>query len=196
MLANNQFLFPEKRDLDLVMLQKREHQLWRKRMSPTSCNSSSNNDDEDVTTRASKKRRLTATKVRFSEESNTVTFKHVNSDDLKSAWYHPREIAAFKQDSKNSIYELYRVQGDLSRLRQEDFCIRGLEHVVTPMAAMAQKKSRKERVLAVLYQQQLQRDTCTSNPELLQLVSSLCSQAKCEEAVRMGLLDAQVWNDC
>ncbi|CAB9521250.1 expressed unknown protein [Seminavis robusta] len=150
---------------------------------------------------ASKKRRRVVTptpvvpakkSVRFAEENNTFAFKMVNVEDLQNAWYQAREIASFKQDSKNTVYAFYRANGDYSKLPKEH-CIRGLEHVVTPTAAMAQKKSRKERVTAVLYQQQLQRDTATSNPELLKLVSSLFSQQKSEDAVRMAAADSTIW---
>ena len=148
----------------------------------------------DVAEPASKKRKLRQTKVRFSEESNQVAVKVATIEELRSTWYQQREIAGFKQDSKNSIYELYRAQGDLSNM-SPDHCIRGLEHVVTPKAAMAQKRIRRERVTAVLFQQQLQRETATRNPELLKLVSSMFSQPRCEEAARMGARDCLVWSD-
>lgn len=144
---------------------------------------------------ASKKRKLRRS-VRFSEESNQVSVLTTSPsmEELRSTWYQQKEIAGFKQDSKNSIYELHRAQGDLS-IMSPDHCIRGLEHVVTPRAAMAQKRIRKERVNAVLFQQQLQRETATSNPELLKLVSSMFSQPRCDEAVRMGAHDCLVWRD-
>jgi hypothetical protein len=144
---------------------------------------------------ASKKRRRgVATKktVRFAEENNTVAIKTVNREDLNSAWYQPMEVASFKQDSKNAVYELYRANGDASKL-SKDHCIRGLENVVTPAAAMAHRKSRKERITAVLYQQKLQRETSTANPELLKLISSLFSQQKCDDAVHLAALDYTIW---
>jgi hypothetical protein len=141
-----------------------------------------------------KRRRDAAPKktVRFAEENNTVAIKTVTREDLDCAWYQPMEVAFFKLDSKNSVYELYRANGDVSKL-SKDHCIRGLENVVTPTAAMAHRKSRKERVAAVLYQQQLQRETSTANPELLKLISSLFSQQRCDDAVRLAALDSTVW---
>ena len=130
--------------------------------------------------------------VRFAEEKNTINVTSVSQEDLKSTWYQPMEVSSFKQESKNAVYELHRVNGDWSKL-SKDHCIRGLENVVTPTAAMVNRKNRKERIAAVLYQQQLQRDTSTSNPELLKLISSLFSQPKCEEAVRMAAMDSTVW---
>lgn len=157
------------------------------------CSSSSYMQSEHCEAPASKKRRLPVKKsVRFAEESNEVVFIMASREDLHSAWYHPAEIAAFKQDSKRSVYELYQANGDLSKV-SKDHCIRGLEHVVTPRAAMAQKRARKERVSAVLIQQLLQRETSTSNPELLKLISRLISQPRCEEAAHRGAMDATIW---
>ena len=149
---------------------------------------------------ATKKRKKLRRSVRFSEESNQVSVLDTSSssssssleEDPRSTWYQHHDIASFKQDSKNSIYELHRAQGNLS-IMSPDHCIRGLEHVITPRAALAQKRIRQERVHAVLFQQQLQRATATSNPELLKLVSCMFSQPRCDEAVRMGAQDCLVW---
>ena len=89
----------------------------------------------------------------------------------------PRSISAARLPLSNKTaripfanYTASRA-GDHTRMSSEH-CIRGLEHVVTPRAATAHKKSLKERIFAVLFQQQLQRETATSNPELPEMISS------------------------
>ena len=152
---------------------------------PRKRNCLTSNDDDIVKAPLNKKRRLTKKSVRFAEESNQVAFKVASREEFRSTWYDAFEIASFKQDSKLSVY-LHYYGG-------KDQCIRGLEHVITPTAAMAQRRARKERLSAVLIQQQLQRDTCTFSPELLRQVSLMFSAPRAEQAFEKGAMDAQIW---
>lgn len=134
---------------------------------------------------ASKKRKLTShrpTKVRFSD-------KQIVAVEDVSAWHNTQEIASFKRHAKQCVYHHHTAAAS-SQEPLDEFCIRGLENVLSPQAAIAQKKQRKERITAVLYQQQIQRETGSSNPELLKQISSLCSTNSCEDAVRR----AGVWH--
>jgi len=146
---------------------------------------------------ASKKRRLQRTrKVRFWEDSDKISVptETTTDEEARTLWYQPHDVAGFKQEAKACIYELRRARGNVAKMSPE-YCIRGLENVVSPAAAADQRQCRQERLRAVLLQQDLQRATAMSNPELLKMVSTIYSQLQCDEAQRMGARDFLVWRE-
>lgn len=156
-----------------------------------SCDSYSNFEAPSPT----KRRRRFRKAVRFCEHVEIQMIDNHNHRD-RSTWYQRHELASFKQDSKTAIYALHAVRGDYSQLDQNDSqqCLRGLEYVLTPTAAYEQRKTRKERIAAVLYQQRVQKEMGLRNPEFLRMISCLMSEEKCEEARKLAVQDSQIWN--
>jgi hypothetical protein len=164
-----------------------------------SCDAHSHFDEGPSPT---KKRRRFRKAVRFCEYVEILALDNHNHShshslsDRSTCWYQRHELASFKQDSKAAIHALHAVHGDFSQLDQNNSqqCLRGLEYVLSPTAAHEQRKARKERVAAVLYQQRIQKEMELANPEFLRMISCMMSEVKCEEARLLAAQDSQIWN--
>lgn len=177
-----------------------------KRRLPSSSMDSNNCTTKDETRLPIKKRHLNTQKKTITIPTTTtkqVRFANAKNDnDVKigcsceDTWSTKRDLYRFKLDSKESIFALYKLGGNVEKLEHSnEYTIRGLENFLSPTIANQQKQARKERISAVLCQQQLQRSMGTNNPEFLRMVSSLASERSSELAVQRGILDAQIWSE-
>ena len=129
-----------------------------------------------------KKRRLARKTVRFNETQNTYRSRHASADDLKNAWLQPADYRSIRSANRATILAISKVQGDISLLDANEFCVRGLEEqFVAFIFCMPRNRQRKFSKL-VLEQQ--------SDPDNLGQVSARLSRADVTKALKNATIDA------
>lgn len=128
----------------------------------------------------------------------SVTFAHearlyrstVTEDDVKSSWYSKEELAEFKNERREMIRAMKKVNFDLSRINQDVLCLRGYEPYFSLHMNRTTKCARKLVISIVALEQQRQRMNATFDPESIRTRCCKASQWAREMAMELGNTDA------
>jgi hypothetical protein len=125
-----------------------------------------------------KKRRLPSKHVTFADDLTTVKYRQINSDDLQHAWLQAADYKTIKKDAFEVVLIARKMFGELDRLDEEKFCIRGLEGAILKMMKK-RINARTQLFHFVLEEQRVQRILGVSNTESLRSISSILSNDDC-----------------
>ena len=140
-----------------------------------------------------KKARKAKKSVRFATICQVAIFQEPFGDSEKT-WYGTQEYKDFRIICKEDLiaFATSRKVGTFDAIQH---CVRGLESYFPPTQKRASEERKRNRLLAVLGQQDLQRLVGASDPESIAFLSGMLSKTSCERAAELGRRDAMVWTE-
>ena len=127
-------------------------------------------------------------RVKFATTA-AVQARPISQEELKDMWYGPEEYSRFEDDRRRTICAMQTCKGDLNSLDSEQYCIRGLEQLMSAKQVLARRHNSMQYIRVVLEQQYVQRCTGKVDPDSLQAVSEMFSKQSGKRAYLRAVID-------
>jgi hypothetical protein len=138
---------------------------------------------------AIQKRRRPVKHVSFAEEA--LLYRSTRTrEDMQRLWYSAEELATLKQERREIIRILKKVDFDLRRIDQEQVCLRGYEPYFSVAMNKATKYARALVSSVVLVEQSRQRMMGIFDVDSMRERSSQASQWARDNGIALGSIDA------
>lgn len=144
-------------------------------------------------TRPFKKARTTNKSVRFATTCQVATFHQPSDYDNHKIWYNDTEYHSFKTHCKRDVIAYARALKQTGVFDSNEHCVRGLEGYFPTTRKQALEQRKRERLHAVLDQQDVQRVTGAEGTESLACLSGFYSKKSRDRAVQMARRDSLIW---
>jgi hypothetical protein len=138
---------------------------------------------------AAQKRRRPVKHVSFAEEALLYRSNRTR-EDMQRLWYSSEELATLKQERREIIRILKKVDFDLKRIDQEKVCLRGYEPYFSVAMNKATKYARALVSSVVLVEQSRQRMMGIFDVDSMRERSSQASQWARDNGIALGSIDA------
>ena len=134
-------------------------------------------------------RRQPKKSVRFADEA--LLYRSACSlDEVQRMWYSKEELAEFKNERRQVIRLMKKVNFDLNQINQEAICLRGYEPYFSMSMNKTTKYARQLVISIVLLEQRRQIMNGVYDPESLRNTCSKSSQWARDIALELGNSDA------
>lgn len=128
-------------------------------------------------------------RVKFAEHALSYSSNRTQKDILHS-WYTPMELYIFRQERKDFIKYIQRVNFDRTRIDETRISLRGFEAYFSVEDNKAFRRAKYNNLNYVLKEQDVQRRLGFQNPEVLREISSQQSKWARQVAQHLGTMDA------
>eukprot|EP00542_Grammatophora_oceanica_P012860 CAMPEP_0194026528 /NCGR_PEP_ID=MMETSP0009_2-20130614/824_1 /TAXON_ID=210454 /ORGANISM="Grammatophora oceanica, Strain CCMP 410" /LENGTH=499 /DNA_ID=CAMNT_0038665263 /DNA_START=149 /DNA_END=1648 /DNA_ORIENTATION=- len=134
------------------------------------------------------------TKITFADPLTTeripCSYTKLSRSEIRSIWYRSKDYERFEVDKRKTIQKLRTAGGDVTKLNESKYCLRGIEEQYQSMQQYSiQKRKRLECVQRILVEQDRQRFLQVCDPMAICDISLQYSVEQMEVAVYRGQRD-------
>ena len=130
--------------------------------------------------------------VTFSEGRPRVHVVKYTEDDYENSWYNQSDYRHFSDECKRVLKETDAVVGEVHKIDDSLFCVRGLEDQIIPSVSLMKRKRKRALIKMIIEQHKIQRTRprMPTDSEHIRDISALFSSRSRSWARELGLLDA------
>ena len=114
----------------------------------------------------------------------------ISQEDVPNVWLQPRDYQAIRDNNRNTLFAVKKVNGDVSGLSVDQVCIRGLEKLISVVMFKGSRYAQRDFARNIVLQHKLERELGVSDPDNLRSLSVALSKADMTRALTIARIDA------
>jgi hypothetical protein len=126
-------------------------------------------------------KKIQTKRLRFATTASAYN-STLHKQDCEDLFYHQEHYRSFNRERRDTLSAVKRVYGDMSSLDSTQYCLTGMEQLLSKSKMLERKMQIKRCKQTVLEQQHYQRFSGVSDAETLRAVSSIFSEQAATDA--------------